>query len=38
MAKGTWEQAVGLELIVPAGGEGLQQMSRCCAGGDWDCA
>lgn len=28
MARGVWEQLVDLELIVPAGGEGLQQMFR----------
>lgn len=28
VAKGLWEQLVDLELIVPAGGEGLQQMFR----------
>lgn len=28
MAKGTWEPLVELELVVPAGGEDLQQMCR----------
>ena len=28
VARGMWEQLVNLELIVPAGGEGLQQMFR----------
>lgn len=32
VAKGLWEQLVDLELIVPAGGEGLQKMFRVDVG------
>lgn len=32
VAKGLWEQLVDLELIVPAGGDGLQQMFRVDVG------